>query len=202
MKCIPFFFFFFFIFHIFLAWLFLYQLQRLGSFGSEVSLIALMMEAATTCETSVHFYQTTRRNNPEDCHLHTRRRVKLKSHYNKLCQNKNPDRTPLLRIHWMEFLLLHEDTLSVCMPSKKFWTREMIFTNLCEGHATANGLRRRRIVKVSYTVSTTSGFCPVFSNINSAIFGLSFYCFLQMIMMIQMIVIMTLLLLVEYTRQW
>jgi hypothetical protein len=29
-------------------------------------LIALMMEAASTSETSVNFYQTTRRNNPED----------------------------------------------------------------------------------------------------------------------------------------
>jgi hypothetical protein len=34
------------------------------------SLIALMMEAARTCETLAHFYQTTRRNNPEDSHLH------------------------------------------------------------------------------------------------------------------------------------
>jgi hypothetical protein len=32
--------------------------------------IALMMEAASTSETSVNFYQTTRRNNPEDSHLH------------------------------------------------------------------------------------------------------------------------------------
>jgi hypothetical protein len=31
----------------------------------------LMMEAASTSETSVNFYQTTRRNNPEDSHLHT-----------------------------------------------------------------------------------------------------------------------------------
>jgi hypothetical protein len=33
-------------------------------------LIAVMTEAASTCETSVNFYQTTRRNNPEDSHLH------------------------------------------------------------------------------------------------------------------------------------
>jgi hypothetical protein len=32
-------------------------------------LIALMMEAASTSETSVNFYQTTRRNNLEDSHL-------------------------------------------------------------------------------------------------------------------------------------
>jgi hypothetical protein len=30
--------------------------------------IALMMEAVSTSETSVNFYQTTRRNNPEDSH--------------------------------------------------------------------------------------------------------------------------------------
>jgi hypothetical protein len=37
-------------------------------------LIALMMEAASTSETLVNFYETTRRYNPEDSHLHTRRR--------------------------------------------------------------------------------------------------------------------------------
>jgi hypothetical protein len=47
-------------------------------------LIALTMEAASTSEASVNFYQTTRRNNPEDNHLHTRRRENLKSHNNKL----------------------------------------------------------------------------------------------------------------------
>jgi hypothetical protein len=30
----------------------------------------LMMEAASTSKTSVNFYQTTRRNNPEDSNLH------------------------------------------------------------------------------------------------------------------------------------
>jgi hypothetical protein len=33
-------------------------------------LIAPMMEAASTSETSVNVYQTTRRNNPDDNHLH------------------------------------------------------------------------------------------------------------------------------------
>jgi hypothetical protein len=33
--------------------------------------IALMMQAASRSETSSDFYQTTRRNNPEDSHLHT-----------------------------------------------------------------------------------------------------------------------------------
>jgi hypothetical protein len=31
--------------------------------------VALVMEAGSTCETSVNLYQTTRRNNPEDSHL-------------------------------------------------------------------------------------------------------------------------------------
>jgi hypothetical protein len=43
-------------------------------------LIALMMEAASTSETSVKFYQTARCNIPKDSHLHTRRRENLKSH--------------------------------------------------------------------------------------------------------------------------
>jgi hypothetical protein len=40
---------------------------------------ALMMEAASTSETSENFYQTTRRNNPQDSHLYTRRLENLKS---------------------------------------------------------------------------------------------------------------------------
>jgi hypothetical protein len=39
-----------------------------------------MMEAESTSETSVIIYQTTRRYNPEDSHLHTRRSENLKSY--------------------------------------------------------------------------------------------------------------------------
>jgi hypothetical protein len=39
-----------------------------------------MMETASTSETSVNLYQTTRRNSPEDSHLHTRRRENFKSY--------------------------------------------------------------------------------------------------------------------------
>jgi hypothetical protein len=42
--------------------------------------IALMMEAASTSETLVNFYQTSRCNSPEDSHLHTHRRENLKSY--------------------------------------------------------------------------------------------------------------------------
>jgi hypothetical protein len=40
--------------------------------------ITLMIEAASTSETSVNFYQSTWRNNPEDSQLYTRRLEKLK----------------------------------------------------------------------------------------------------------------------------
>jgi hypothetical protein len=43
------------------------------------SRVALMMEAARTSETLVNFYQTTRRYNPEDSHLHTHCRENLRS---------------------------------------------------------------------------------------------------------------------------
>jgi hypothetical protein len=44
------------------------------------AILALMMEAVKPSETSVSFYQTARRDIPEDSHLHTRRRENLKSH--------------------------------------------------------------------------------------------------------------------------
>jgi hypothetical protein len=47
-------------------------------------MIALMMEAATTSETSVSFYQNTRRKIPEDSHLNTRSRENLKSHFQEV----------------------------------------------------------------------------------------------------------------------
>jgi hypothetical protein len=36
-----------------------------------VSIIPMMMKAASNSETSVNFYETTRRNIPEDSQLHT-----------------------------------------------------------------------------------------------------------------------------------
>jgi hypothetical protein len=38
-----------------------------------------MMQAASTSETSVNFYRSTRSNNPEDSHLYIRHRENLKS---------------------------------------------------------------------------------------------------------------------------
>jgi hypothetical protein len=51
------------------------------------SLIALMMEAARTCETLVNFYQITRGYNPEDSHLRTHRRENLRSYLYPFCLN-------------------------------------------------------------------------------------------------------------------
>jgi hypothetical protein len=62
-------------------------LRRIGSQKltdvSEVrtaSIIRVMMEAVSTSEMSVNFYQTTRRSVPEGCHLYTHRRDNVKSH--------------------------------------------------------------------------------------------------------------------------
>jgi hypothetical protein len=48
------------------------------------AIVSVMVGAANTYETSVNFYQTTRRNNPEDSHLHTSRRENLKSHLKRV----------------------------------------------------------------------------------------------------------------------
>jgi hypothetical protein len=48
------------------------------------SIIALMMEAASSSETSVNSYQTTQRDNPKESHLHTRSRENLKSHFTRI----------------------------------------------------------------------------------------------------------------------
>jgi hypothetical protein len=46
------------------------------------AIIAMMTEAASTSETSVNFHYTTRRNIPEDSHLHSH----LESHMLRSCQ--------------------------------------------------------------------------------------------------------------------
>jgi hypothetical protein len=44
------------------------------------AMTALMMEAASTSERLVNFYQTTRRKDPQDSLIHTRRSENLKYH--------------------------------------------------------------------------------------------------------------------------
>jgi hypothetical protein len=46
------------------------------------SIIRAVVHEIRTSETSVYFYRPTRRNIPEDSHLHTRRRENLKSQRN------------------------------------------------------------------------------------------------------------------------
>jgi hypothetical protein len=41
----------------------------------------MIVKAARTSQTSVYFYQTTQRNNPEDSHFHACRCGKLKSYF-------------------------------------------------------------------------------------------------------------------------
>jgi hypothetical protein len=57
----------------------------------------MMMEAVSTSETAVNFYETTRRNNPEDGQIHARRRENLKSHLIKLCSHVG---TPMSNLTW------------------------------------------------------------------------------------------------------
>jgi hypothetical protein len=56
---------------------------------SAAYIIKAMMEAANTSETSVNFYQTTRRSNPDNSNLHIRRSENLKSHLVTLLFPKN-----------------------------------------------------------------------------------------------------------------
>jgi hypothetical protein len=57
--------------------------------AASMMMMTMMMETATTSVTPVNVYQTTRRNNPEDSHLHTRHRENLKSHPDILAYLKN-----------------------------------------------------------------------------------------------------------------
>jgi hypothetical protein len=49
-----------------------------------MNIIALMMATVSISETSVNFYEFSRRNIPEDSHIHTRWREELKSHLERL----------------------------------------------------------------------------------------------------------------------
>jgi hypothetical protein len=55
-----------------------------------------MMEAASTSETSVNLYQTTRRNNPEDSHLQLTDQKKKKNQklFPKLTKNNSMEQSP------------------------------------------------------------------------------------------------------------
>jgi hypothetical protein len=79
-------------------------------------LIALMMEAASSSETSAHFYQTRRRNNPEDSHLHTRRRENLKSHLMtvQFAFHAKKELTKRAKIKFVRVLLMKTSNTKFC----------------------------------------------------------------------------------------
>jgi hypothetical protein len=96
--------------------------------GDELRLTALMMEAASTSDTSGNFYKTSRPNIPEDSHLHTRRRETLRHHGNE-CSFSKKGGVFLNRWVTISFLkgLCCVELSSVC--SLKFkWTLSTYFT--------------------------------------------------------------------------
>jgi hypothetical protein len=76
--------------------------QRQGVFkdGCLLGCCALMMEAVSTSETSVDFYQTTRCKIPKDSQLHTRRRENQKSHQGCVCSPPCPTDSAIFS-HWV-----------------------------------------------------------------------------------------------------
>jgi hypothetical protein len=57
--------------------------------GLAASITTLIMEAASTSETTVNFHQTKQRNFPEDSYLLTQGHKNLKSHKNNGCSLYN-----------------------------------------------------------------------------------------------------------------
>jgi hypothetical protein len=61
----------------------------------------MMTEAASTSETLVNFYQTARRYNPEDSHLHTEKLSELSS-----CEGHAPEIINTMLLLLLQLLLL------------------------------------------------------------------------------------------------
>jgi hypothetical protein len=69
----------------------------------------ITMEAASTSEMPVKFYQTTWRNNPEDSHLHTRCHENLRSHKKYLCFHKfNENVFHDYKYKWLEIIHMYD----------------------------------------------------------------------------------------------
>jgi hypothetical protein len=101
-------------------------------------LIALMMEVVRTPETSIQFYESTRRYNPECCHLRTSRHENLKSYFCSELQL-----TPFQDIYSLKFSHL----FSLRCTSRCIFNKRYIFVaNECtcettSGCRAAQGLR-------------------------------------------------------------
>jgi hypothetical protein len=96
---------------------------------------ALMMEIVSTSETSLNFYQTTRRNIPKDGHLHTRRRENLKSHTVDRCVRTiavSCDERKLHRVTW-EFMarvwVCPENPLYFSIDRARAVSKQTYYTN-------------------------------------------------------------------------
>jgi len=72
-------------------------------------IIVVMTEAVRTCERAICFYETSRRQIPEGCHLHTRRSENLKSQstltvWEMKLKYKDEDTTWTLCCHFMHLV--------------------------------------------------------------------------------------------------
>jgi hypothetical protein len=138
-------------------------------------LIALTMEAARTSETLVNFYQTTRRYNPEDSHLHTLRRENLKSYSSSTWLNHLVLglSLSLFHIHFNYHALLDILIRSVligcpnhcsrfaCNSFKTFWIpASLIFINSTPYYFSHNTCQKFRIHCLDFAfVSVCNGPC-------------------------------------------
>jgi hypothetical protein len=83
------------------------------------------MIALSTSETSVNFYQTTRRNDPEQKNLHTRRRENLKTHKDFPLQS-----TYVVKTTVINKLTFNQTTLIIaikgCFSFGNRWSRRLV----------------------------------------------------------------------------
>jgi hypothetical protein len=94
-----------------------------------VEMFALMMEAASTSETSVNFYRTTRRNNPEDSHLQRKMKITYVHICDKCCNGNKF--SPIIYFFYFSFvpvlfvnISLHQEFLSGSVISE--WVRILV----------------------------------------------------------------------------
>jgi hypothetical protein len=106
---------------------------------STASLNALMMEAASTTETSVNFYQTTRRYNPEDNHRCTHRLENLKSYLFK-----------------QVFLYVHFNCFMLESPGYQLWQTDRRTDRHTHTHARTH-MHEDRIWRTGHGCTTCDG---------------------------------------------
>jgi hypothetical protein len=116
--------------------------------------ITLMMEAASTSEMLVNFYQTTRNYNPEDSHLHTCHHENLKSHKIKhhyqeslplgITLNKvNSVHTFTTQFCNIQLKFIHAHPSKIILPSLS-WTRNACYhlvQNLLYSHVPSKNIK-------------------------------------------------------------